>query len=383
MSKLKYRRLYAAAATIAVAAATTGTLLLASSPAGAAIPPGTGAGGGKLTPTSLATGTDLSAPTVLTSGGCGTDGADSFLMRLYGHGFSPDGFVILTPTDAGFSTTNPIPGSFGLIWKDAATQAGTVIQAGEYDLRLQCVDTLGTVFTDFTTSVVFSDATHYAFAGFAPPTSPPATSTHPTTTAPHTSAPATTKATTTKPHTTAPATTKVSTTAAHTSAAPTTNASTAAPHTTAANPSTAVDGVDASGNALSDSPALAPGDSVTLSVAGFAPGATVSATLRSTPQSLAPTTADASGAISYNFSVPSTLEAGSHTLTFTAGAVSRVFDFTVSGDPAGTGTDSGGQLSNTGAHVAVAGGIGVLCIVAGGVAVLAGRRRGLLHGRRS
>jgi hypothetical protein len=345
MSKLKYRRLYAAAATIAVAAATTGTLLLASSPAGAAIPPGTGAGagggggGGKLTPTSLATGTDISAPTVVTSGGCGTDGADSFLMRLYGHGFSPDGFVIITPTDAGFSTTNRIPASLGLIWKDAATQAGTVIQAGEYDLRLQCVDTLGQVYSDFTTSVVFSDATHYAFAGFAPPTSPPATSTHPTTTAPHTSAPATTTApatataTATKPHTTAPATTKASTTAAHTSAAPTTKAS------------TAVDGVDASGNALSDNPALASGESVTLSVAGFAPGATVSATLRSTPQSLAPTTADASGAISYNFSVPSTLDAG--------------------------------------AHVAVAGGVGVLCIVAGGVAVLAGRRRGLLHGRRS
>ncbi|MCW2540157.1 MAG: hypothetical protein JWN95_1882 [Frankiales bacterium] len=152
----------------ALAATASSLMFLGAGAANAAIAPGSGAGGGTLTAASLATGSDLSAPTVVTSGGCGTDGADSFLMRLYGAGFSSDGFVITTPTDAGFSTSAPITASFGLTFKDAATLAGTTIQTGEYDLRLQCVDTLGDVFTDFTTEVDFTSPTAYSFKTAGP-----------------------------------------------------------------------------------------------------------------------------------------------------------------------------------------------------------------------
>ena len=74
------------------------------------------------------------------------------------------------------------------------------------------------------------------------------------------------------------------------------------------------------GKVLPNNPALEPGDSVLLHFGGFNPGAPVGVILRSTPRNLGTISAAGDGAVNYEFTVPTNLEPGSHTLTFTGAA---------------------------------------------------------------
>ena len=124
----------------------------------------------------------------------------------------------------------------------------------------------------------------------------------PTTTVPTTTVPSTTAPTTTAPTTTAPTTTVPSTTAPTTFSVP------------------SVDQIAelTLGEVLSPSdmgaPELIPGSSVMLSVSGFVANETVQIVLASTPRQLGLATADSSGVVTFEATLPLDVPAGSHTL---------------------------------------------------------------------
>jgi hypothetical protein len=61
----------------------------------------------------------------------------------------------------------------------------------------------------------------------------------------------------------------------------------------------------------------APGEAVTISGSGFAPGSEVTITIESTPQTLTTVSADADGAFTATVQIPTDLSPGSHTLKAT------------------------------------------------------------------
>jgi hypothetical protein len=133
------------------------------------------------------------------------------------------------------------------------------------------------------------------------------------------------------------------------------------------------------GSPLPADPALTPGQSIELSASGFEPGEAVSATLHSKPVDLGSTPADASGAITFAFTVPTSLPAGAHTIVFAGASTTVRFPFTLDASPA-----AGGGLSNTGFDTQLYGGLALVLVVAGGLAVSVGRRRvPQLRGRHS
>lgn len=85
-----------------------------------------------------ATGTDLSAITATTSGGCTPSASDAYSVRVVG----PNNlnFQITSVTSAGFSNTNPITATFSQTMRDAAAlnEPPTTIVAGTYNVTLFC-----------------------------------------------------------------------------------------------------------------------------------------------------------------------------------------------------------------------------------------------------
>jgi hypothetical protein len=112
---------------------------------------------------------------------------------------------------------------------------------------------------------------------------------------------------------------------------------------------------DSSGNALGTNPSLAPGTSVSLQVAGFTAGESVGVTLHSTPQTLPAVTADSSGKVAYQFTVPADLPASAHSVVFVGATsgVNQTWAFTVPGalvtDPE-PASAAAGSLPFTGAN---------------------------------
>lgn len=76
------------------------------------------------------------------------------------------------------------------------------------------------------------------------------------------------------------------------------------------------------GSTLSSNPTLTLGEVVTVQAGGFTAGESVTAVVHSTPETLTPTTASTTGAVTYQFTVPSDLPTGSHSLVLT-GATSQ------------------------------------------------------------
>ncbi|MGH3669786.1 MAG: hypothetical protein ACRDSH_04010, partial [Pseudonocardiaceae bacterium] len=115
-------------------------------------------------------------------------------------------FPIVTTTKASFSTIDDFELPFGLTLKDAATDRGTTLLAGEYDLTAQCVKGLTQEsFGTFTGAIYFTDPTTYQANDPAGGTPTPTPGTSSTTTSSATTAPSETS--TTEPtDTTAPAT---------------------------------------------------------------------------------------------------------------------------------------------------------------------------------
>jgi hypothetical protein len=137
-------------------------------------------------------GTHETAPRVRTSGGCPED-SDGYNMYVYGPGGFADGALITSTTDAGFSRTDPFEIFFANNMRDTATDLGTTLQAGEYPIVAQCVDTFfGDVKATFTMSMWFTSPTEYQTTDPNAPTT--------TTTPPPTSSTTTTTTTATTPN---------------------------------------------------------------------------------------------------------------------------------------------------------------------------------------
>ncbi|WP_051808384.1 hypothetical protein [Actinoplanes subtropicus] len=207
-----------------------GVALMAAAPAQAAVAPN------QLT-FNPATGTDQSAPTVLTAGPC-PKAADGYRATVTGPGVFQPGLQITNPQSVNLSTTDPFPVQLENSMLDVAKDAGaTQVDPGYYLVTVECRtlfpgDVVGTFtgwmhFTSSTAYVtganVFPDSTGEPSAGASSSASasasatPSATATTEPTTEPPTTEP-TTSSTTTAP--TTPATTATTTAAATTGTLP-------------------------------------------------------------------------------------------------------------------------------------------------------------------
>ncbi len=115
------------------------------------------------------------------------------------------------------------------------------------------------------------------------------------------------------------------------------------------------------------------GKKVVKVLTGFKPHEVVTVTLHSTPQTLGTFTADASGTVRVEFTVPAGTPAGNHTLVY-EGNQGTYFQESIA-VTAASGTGNGDQLAYTGASVALPLGLGAGALALGGGLVLATRRR--------
>lgn len=116
-----------------------------------------------------------------------------------------------------------------------------------------------------------------------------------------------------------------------------------------------------------------PGATVRLVGTGFAPGATVTATLYSTPVPLGSFVASATGAVDADVVIPDGAEPGQHTIKVQGaapGGGTRLLSQAVNIQ----GSTSSAELAFTGADIAAIAGIGAGAVVAGTVTILAVRR---------
>lgn len=122
-----------------------------------------------------ATGTNQSAIDYTTSAAC--PAGVSYEARLFGAGMPDAGEVVTSRTDAGFSTSSPVSGSFSntpqfFADKNSATLSGT------YDVVVRCTDRFGdTSRGDFRGTITFSSPTAYTASGASPSPSASASAT--------------------------------------------------------------------------------------------------------------------------------------------------------------------------------------------------------------
>ena len=132
-----------------------------------------------------------------------------------------------------------------------------------------------------------------------------------------------------------------------------------------------VEGQDDGGSG--DEPVLQPGEEITVSGGGFAPGVTVTVAIQSDPVQLARTEADAEGDISVTVAIPASFPAGEHPITATGddpdgGTLTLRQEVTV------TGNDES-SLAYTGMNVATLLPVAGLLLVAGAGVLTVNRRR--------
>jgi len=160
-------------------------------------------------------------------------------------------------------------------------------------------------------------------------------------------------------------------------------------------PAPVISGCTSNGKTVPPGGQLKPGAVVTLTAIGFQPGEKVTVIVQSTPVTLGTATASATGAVTATVTLPSSLAAGSHTLTLKGSLASAVFSFTVatavtptptttpgSGSTTPTSSSgSGGGLAATGASVGAPIGIAFLLLVGGALALaVTSKRRRLARG---
>jgi hypothetical protein len=121
----------------------------------------------------------------------------------------------------------------------------------------------------------------------------------------------------------------------------------------------------------------APGQKVVKILTGFRPGEVVTVTLHSTPQRVASATADATGTVRIEFTLPAGTPVGDHTLVYEGNQgtyFQEAFAVTAASGSA-SGSGSGATLAYTGASVALPLGLGAGALALGGGLVFAARRR--------
>ncbi|MFJ2517388.1 esterase-like activity of phytase family protein [Cellulosimicrobium cellulans] len=140
---------------------------------------------------------------------------------------------------------------------------------------------------------------------------------------------------------------------------------------------------DANHGGVTLSPArVRPGEQVTATAEGFAPGEWVSATLFSTPADLGMYRADASGTLTATVTVPVDVAAGQHRFALVGQVDGRVLwteleVLAVDGAAGGADGEGSGRpdgLATTGAHVGALVGLAIV-LVAGGATIVVARRR--------
>jgi hypothetical protein len=143
------------------------------------------------------------------------------------------------------------------------------------------------------------------------------------------------------------------------------------------------------GTKLAADPTLTPGDALVCAVTGLGPNEQVDVTVDPDGDDLGTVSTDANGALTFHFTVPDGLAAGTHQLTFTGqtSTATAVFPFeseAASSNPGGgTGAGSGGgsgggvpgRLPFTGAYVLGPLAGAVVLLAAGAVLTTANRRR--------
>jgi len=123
----------------------------------------------------------------------------------------------------------------------------------------------------------------------------------------------------------------------------------------------------------SDNQTVGEGDTITINFVNLPPNTDFSATVQSTPVALPTQHSDAAGNMAVTFSTAG-LEAGAHTLTVSGGGVTVVAHFTVVA--AGAAATTGAPLPRTGSGSTIPlFQLGLFAIAAGGLVVLAVRRR--------
>ncbi|MGH3755583.1 MAG: hypothetical protein ACRDRP_23385 [Pseudonocardiaceae bacterium] len=135
-------------------------------------------------------GSDVSVIKGVTNGTCDVPGTpeapvDGFNAVLTGPGAfapnlgtgRPDGPVIVSTSDMGFSTTNPIPFTFRTHFRNLAQELGTPLLPGDYVVTFRCVNQFdGVVYQTFSATIRFTGgppATAYVVTNPPPTTSPP------------------------------------------------------------------------------------------------------------------------------------------------------------------------------------------------------------------
>ncbi|SOC48515.1 LPXTG-motif cell wall anchor domain-containing protein [Blastococcus aggregatus] len=116
------------------------------------------------------------------------------------------------------------------------------------------------------------------------------------------------------------------------------------------------------------------GQKVVKVLTGFKPFEVVTVTLNSTPQRVGSFTADASGTVRIEFTVPAGTPVGDHTLVY-EGDKGTYFQESFAVASATLATTGSSQLASTGASVALPLGLGLGALAAGGGLVFAARRR--------
>ncbi|SHN86307.1 hypothetical protein SAMN05660350_03913 [Geodermatophilus obscurus] len=126
------------------------------------------------------------------------------------------------------------------------------------------------------------------------------------------------------------------------------------------------------GSATGDT--AAPGRKVVKVLTGFKPGEVVTVTLHSTPQTMGTFTADQSGTVTVEFTVPAGTPTGDHTLVY-EGDMGTYFQESFTVAAAAATSNASSNLAYTGADVALPLGLGVGALALGGGLVFAARRR--------
>jgi LPXTG-motif cell wall-anchored protein len=113
------------------------------------------------------------------------------------------------------------------------------------------------------------------------------------------------------------------------------------------------------------------GDQISISGAGFAPGAEVTVTIESDPVVLGTATADGSGTFSGSFEIPDGFDLGSHTVKATGEGATGGTNILSQGVSV---TDENGNLPRTGSNSMTLTYLGISLLAFGAVVVLATQR---------
>ncbi|MBV8960422.1 MAG: hypothetical protein JO087_16770 [Actinobacteria bacterium] len=150
--------------------------------------------------------------------------------------------------------------------------------------------------------------------------------------------------------------------------------------TTTTTTTTTATATDASGSPLAANTTLTPGQKITVTASGFTPNESVAVAAHSATVSLGSVTADAAGKVTASITLPTSLDAGAHTITLTGASRVASYPFTVAasstGGTSGSSSSSGsGALPRTGRQILGTAGAGLGVFLLGAAVVGWARRR--------